>query len=290
MMDILQLASIPAYQQINLGLVAASGIIVLACCFAGAKLRRLSFADFTPSESNAFPLAMDYLYTVLIISLIAMLNISSVFASDSADAEGALCTWADPIIFLALHTPIFIRLFQTRHVEAKPHMPIMAVFGYLILAFTLTFFSNGLVQLTPLLQWFTEVCGSPETQEALSIFENYHWTDLLPHIVLACVVAPVVEECLFRGMLYPCLKKFVRPGLAAILCGFLFGAIHMALPQLAALTVLGALLCFIYERTKRIWIPIFIHAVFNGFNVVIAIYFKDIEAYLKSVEQASQNL
>ncbi len=289
-MEMLQLAAIPLYQQINLGLVVVSGLIVFICCFAGAKQRMLSFADFVPSESNAFPLPIDYLYTVAIVSLIALLNVSSVFAGDAPDTDERLCTWADPLIFLALHTPIFIRLFQTRHVEVKPHLPLMAVLGYLVLAFGTTFLSNGLVQLTPLLQWFTEVCGSPETQEALSIFDDYHWRDLLPHIILACVVAPVVEECLFRGMLYPCLKKFVSPSLAAILCGVVFGAIHMALPQLVALSVLGALLCFIYERSKRIWVPIFIHAVFNGFNVVIAIYLKDIEAYLKSLEQASQNL
>ncbi len=289
-MDIYQLAAIPLYQQINLALVTLSVIVVLSSCFLGAKLRRLSFADFAPRESHAFPLPLDYLYTMVIISLIAMLNISSVFAGDSTETENTVCSWADSIIFLALHTPILIRLFQTRHLEAKPHTPIMAVFGYLILAFGITFISNGLVQLTPLLQWFTEVCGSPETQEALSIFNDYDWVDLLPHIVLACLVAPVVEECLFRGMLYPCLKKFVRPSVAAILCGFLFGAIHMALPQLVALSVLGALLCFIYERTKRIWVPIFIHAVFNSFNVVVAIHFKDIEAYLKSLEQASQNI
>ncbi|MFI3242803.1 MAG: CPBP family intramembrane glutamic endopeptidase [Akkermansia sp.] len=289
-MDTSPLAALPLYQQINLALVAVSGLVVLIACLLGAKKRRLSLADFTASETLVFPLPIDYLYTVVIISLITLLNISSVFITDTADTDGAASSWADPIIFFALHIPIFIRLFQTRKAFDKPHTPIMAILGYLILAYGATFLSNALVHMTPLLSWFTDACGSPEMQESLDVFSNVHWGDLLPHIVLACLVAPIVEECLFRGMLYPCLKKFVTPCMAAILCGILFGAIHMALPQFVALSVLGALLCFIYERSRRLWIPIFIHAVFNSVNVILAIHFKDIEAYLKSLEQTAQNL
>ncbi len=289
-MSILPLATIPLYQQINLGVVALSVAIVLIVCIIGAKQRGyFDGAPTIPSEGIVFPAPVDYLYTILIIGLITLLNVSSAFEGDTSavEDEGALATWLDPMLFFAIHIPIILRLFQTRNLQTRVRIGFGASVGYIALAFLITFVSNGMVQLTPLLDWFTKVCGSPEIQEALTVFEEYHWQELLPHIVLACVVAPIVEECLFRGMLYPCLKKFVKPAMAAVLCGLLFGAIHMALPQLVALMVLGTFLCVVYERVKSLWLPILIHACFNSFSVVIAIFYKDIEAYIEVLEKAS---
>lgn len=290
-MDASILLSIPLYQQINLALVGVSVFLVLSCCFVGAWNRGLLSNNLQCDDAPTFPLAVDYLYTILIIGLIAGLNIIGIFSAEPEPEQAQpLCTWLNPIIFLAVHVPIFLRLYQTRHLVARAPINIGTAIGYLILAFALTFFCNGLVQATPLLDWFTTVCGSPETQESLTVFEQYHWQDLLPHITLACVAAPIAEECLFRGMLYPCIKKFVSPALAAVLCGIIFGAIHIALPQMLALTVLGTLLCFIYERGKSLWLPILIHAVFNSFSVIIAINYEGIKAYLEDLEKLSSNL
>lgn len=287
------LAAIPLYQQINIGLIVLSILSLIIACAWGARTPKalapvvIEGADVKP----CFPLPIDYLWTVVLIGLITLLNVAASIAPEQVVAEESevAFSWLDPAIFFAIHIPIIIRLIQTAPSKEKTIFDPLQWLGYILTAFVLTYSCNYLMQLGPVLNWFTETCGSPEIQEALSIFQEYSWVELMPHIVSACIVAPLVEECLFRGMLYPCIKKFLKPTYAAIFTGFIFGAIHMALPQMLALSFLGAFLCFVYERVKTLWLPIIIHASFNGFNVLVSIYYEDLQALSESLEQAALN-
>lgn len=294
-MSTFTLGAIPLYQQINIALVVISFICLMVACLGGARKRQMlnpSPAIVDGGEAKpCFPLPIDYIWTALLIGLITMVNVAAAIAPATAlpEESSTASSWLDPAILLAIHVPIIIRLIKTATCKEKMIFNPLQWLAYIFTAFVLTYACNIIMQLSPVLEWFTKTCGSPEIQEALSVFQDHSWVALLPHIITACVVAPIVEECLFRGMLYPCIKKFLSPRFAAIMTGIVFGAIHMALPQMLALSFLGAFLCLVYERSKTIWLPIIIHASFNSFNVLIAIYYKDLEAYLKTLEQAAQN-
>lgn len=291
-MNLLSLGAIPLYQQINIAVVALSFFILILSCFIGAKQRGLLAHTPSLEQKPSFPLPIDYLWTVVLILFITGMNIinaCSTAAPAATEESSTAASWLDPLLFFAIHIPIIIRLIQSAKEKEKTVFHVLQWLAFIFCAFALTFCSNALVQASPLVDWFTESCGSPKIQEALSVFQEHSWLELLPHIITACIIAPVVEECLFRGMLYPCIKKFLTPAKAALLCGLVFGAIHMALPQLLALSVLGAFLCYIYERVKSLWLPIIIHAAFNSFNVLIAIYYEDILNFAKALEEASQH-
>lgn len=83
-------------------------------------------------------------------------------------------------------------------------------------------------------------------------------------LVLAAGVAPVVEEIVFRGVLYGWLRRFLSPALGIVLSALVFGAVH-GIPQLIpALAVQGAILALVYERTRSLWPSIVLHGVFNA--------------------------
>ena len=81
--------------------------------------------------------------------------------------------------------------------------------------------------------------------------------------VFAVILAPIVEESLFRGLLFPLLRDLGWPRLALWSTAFLFGAIHLNLAAFLPLSLFGATLAWLYLRTANLLAPIAAHAVFN---------------------------
>lgn len=88
----------------------------------------------------------------------------------------------------------------------------------------------------------------------------------------AIVLAPMAEEALFRGVLYPSIKQMGHPRMAVWMTSILFGAIHMNLVVFLPLTLFGLVLVFIYEKTDRLIAPIVAHAFFNAVNFFFSIF------------------
>lgn len=84
--------------------------------------------------------------------------------------------------------------------------------------------------------------------------------------LLAIVVAPFVEELVFRGLIYPTLKQNGFPGLALWGTSILFAAIHSNLMILLPLTFLAVVLTLLYETTDNLLAPIAAHSLFNFVN------------------------
>ena len=76
-------------------------------------------------------------------------------------------------------------------------------------------------------------------------------------------LAPVVEETLFRGLLFPTVRDLGWPRAALWGQAVLFGAIHANAAAFLPLTLFGATLAWLYVRTGNLLAPIAAHAVFN---------------------------
>jgi uncharacterized protein len=97
----------------------------------------------------------------------------------------------------------------------------------------------------------------------------------LAYALLYPVAAPLAEELLFRGVLFKGLRDGMRArlgratavGLAAILSGAIFGALHVGGGQdkfIPVLIGLGVLLALAYEWSGTLYVPIAIHALNNA--------------------------
>ena len=95
---------------------------------------------------------------------------------------------------------------------------------------------------------------------------------LIFFVVMAVAVAPVAEEILFRGILYPAVKQLGHPRVAVIGTALLFALFHVNLLTFASLTVVALGLIALYEFTDNLLAPITAHAVFNASNLVMLIW------------------
>ena len=110
-----------------------------------------------------------------------------------------------------------------------------------------------------------------EPEEQLSVHVLRASMSLAGRITLgaaAILLAPVAEEILFRGILYPAIKQAGFPRLALWGTALLFAAVHMNLVTFVPLAVLALILTALYERTDNLLAPITAHALFNALNFV----------------------
>jgi membrane protease YdiL (CAAX protease family) len=108
--------------------------------------------------------------------------------------------------------------------------------------------------------------GLPE-QEAVHLLRSSH--GILPRAVMgfaAIVVAPIAEEILFRGLLYPAIKHAGYPRAALWGSALLFAAIHLNLATFVPLAALAIGLTWLYEKTDNLLAPITAHSLFNAAN------------------------
>lgn len=107
----------------------------------------------------------------------------------------------------------------------------------------------------------------PTSQELVRLIgDNANGLVAVGILVSTVVVAPLVEELLFRGLLLRSLLRRFQPAPAVMVSGVVFGLVHLldrALLAVLPLTVLGAVLSAVALRTNSLSRPILIHAGFN---------------------------
>ena len=99
--------------------------------------------------------------------------------------------------------------------------------------------------------------------------------DLWVQIATAVIIGPIVEELIFRGLMYIRLKRMFGGVIAALVTAIIFGVYHMNISQgiYAFIFSYGAI--FLYEKYKNVVAPILFHMVANGVSVLVTFAFKD---------------
>ena len=80
---------------------------------------------------------------------------------------------------------------------------------------------------------------------------------------LACILGPIAEETLFRGILFSSLRRYVPRAVAIAISAALFAAAHTNVVGFLPIFLLGCLLAELYERTGSLFSPIAVHIVHN---------------------------
>ncbi len=113
--------------------------------------------------------------------------------------------------------------------------------------------------------WMPLVRGEPlwhPVMEALA--ERQPLWAMISLLALGIVVAPFVEEVIFRGFVYPRFRAHLRAGYAMLLNGALFALLHMSAIAFLPVLVLGAGLCALYEKSGSVWPCVVCHGAFNA--------------------------
>jgi membrane protease YdiL (CAAX protease family) len=90
-------------------------------------------------------------------------------------------------------------------------------------------------------------------------------------ILSGVVLAPLVEELLFRGVLYQALRRSMPVGSAALISAVVFAAMHFNLLLFVPLALMGVVLALVYERSGSLLPTILVHACNNGIILLFSI-------------------
>lgn len=124
----------------------------------------------------------------------------------------------------------------------------------------------------PLPEWARSI-----ESETTNLIQNLLVTDspfeLFFNIFVIAIVPAIGEEMVFRGIIQRRIEKWSNHSHFAIwISALLFSAFHMQLEGLFPRMLLGALLGYLFYWSKSLWIPIIVHFMNNGLQI-IAMYF-----------------
>ncbi|WP_185523183.1 CPBP family intramembrane glutamic endopeptidase [Listeria booriae] len=88
-------------------------------------------------------------------------------------------------------------------------------------------------------------------------------------VVFTSVLAPILEEIVFRKIIFGELASRLNIHVAAVISSLFFGLMHMELSYLLVYVVIGLMLCYMYTKTKRIAVPIAAHMLMNIIAMII---------------------
>ncbi|EPS61964.1 hypothetical protein M569_12828, partial [Genlisea aurea] len=104
---------------------------------------------------------------------------------------------------------------------------------------------------------------------------------------IAGVLAPLLEETVFRGFLMVSLTKWFPTPVSVVISAAIFSAAHLTPSEFPQLFALGAALGFSYAQTRNLLTPIAIHAVWNS-GVILLLAFLQLQGYdIREVIQGS---
>lgn len=148
----------------------------------------------------------------------------------------------------------------------RPTTRSWLVFG--AVATVATSFALDLVG-TPVREW---VSGSDAPMEIQEIVTEMTETQglLMASLAVAGLLGPLIEELVFRGLLFGALRRYVTFWPAALVSAVLFGAAHVEPAHAIQAGLLGLVLAWLYERSFSLWVPIAAHMV-NNLAAVIAV-------------------
>jgi membrane protease YdiL (CAAX protease family) len=127
---------------------------------------------------------------------------------------------------------------------------------------------SGLLYEIGYMDWM-ESLGAEKMQETVKLLQESTNPQALALMAFAAVVAaPLCEEIVFRGYLYPVAKRFSGQWVAALSSSLLFACAHGSLSALLPLFLFGIVLVYIYEKTGSLWAPVAVHFCFNSATVI----------------------
>lgn len=118
----------------------------------------------------------------------------------------------------------------------------------------------------------TAIHQEPVQQVTVQIAQDLRgWLRRLSFAIGAIAVAPLAEESVFRGVLYPALRQRGWPRLAWFGTAILFALVHGNAMTFVPLFLFALALVWLVEQTDGLVAPVVAHATFNALNFVLVL-------------------
>lgn len=118
-------------------------------------------------------------------------------------------------------------------------------------------------------------------QQDIPFLEAATTTDMVLAFLAIVIIAPIVEEIIFRGFLLPAFAKRMGVIAAIVITSVLFGALHA--PPLIAAVQIGLFAVFLslaYLATRSVWPSVALHVAKNLIAFYV-LFFLDVEQFVQ---------
>lgn len=114
---------------------------------------------------------------------------------------------------------------------------------------------------------FTDLIGAIRGVPVSNPVETLDDFPMSLNILLTCVMAPVLEELLFRGVLLQRLRPY-GDKFAILTSAICFGLFHGTISQVLYATAVGVVFAYVALRTGNLWQVMALHALVNAVSTV----------------------
>ena len=161
-------------------------------------------------------------------------------------------------------------IFKALHLQKFPKLSIVGL-GFLMLMFSIPLvqYAYQLNKMIPLPQWMIDMENSTgNILEAIIAKENFY--EIIINVLLIAVIPAIGEEMMFRGIIQQQFGRLLKnEHITVWLSAAFFSAIHMQFQGFLARMILGALLGYLLIWTRSLWVPIIVHFLNNGLQVLM---------------------
>ena len=172
--------------------------------------------------------------------------------------DGWLVFWAWFFSLRKYHAPLAAWGFRRYEERSAWAVASALIVGGLIV-------TNALGSLSDYL--YKQVVGPVPQENVVTIFPHTS-SGLVLFVVLAVLIAPVLEETFFRAFVFQGLSRSWGPVAGGIVSALVFAAWHQQLSVLVPIFGLGLVLAAAFYWTKSIYSNMTLHAVFNAAGIV----------------------
>lgn len=223
------------------------------------------------------------LLTYILMQLSGILGIP-LLLSTGMDITQSIAVWSI-FSFVAALVVMLLLLIPERKAKSHPKLKRTSVGDAVLWSFLgiLLAFVAQYVAVIIETAIFNVEPGSENTQEIVEMVQ------MVPVFALVvAVVGPILEELVFRKVLFGALYRRMNFFFAALISSVIFAAVHLDFTHLLIYTAVGFTFSFLYVKTGRIIVPIIAHVAMNAFVVMTQVIFADqLEEIIREAEQAA---
>lgn len=104
-----------------------------------------------------------------------------------------------------------------------------------------------------------------------AIQETYSMSGIGVQLLVLGILSPIVEELLFRGLVYKRLKIYYEASIAAYISAIIFAIAHFNLVQGLYAFAMGIIFAFVHEKYKSVFAPMIAHLSANIVSIITAV-------------------
>lgn len=161
-----------------------------------------------------------------------------------------------PLMYFASYKPTQEAFSGKPHISKELGINIIYI---VVITLLISLALNNIISMTPLVQMSG---GYAQANE------NFYGSTLILELIGSAILSPIMEELVFRGIVFGNLRKITGTGTAIFLSAFLFGIVHFNIVQFIYAFLLGIVLALFMYKSGHMYAAMVGHIAANAFAVL----------------------